>query len=331
MLRIARFLNMLLLAVLLAACGSASAGSAPVGTVVTPLYQKDLSQTAVAGKSPVAGISGKLDDSWLQSSFNGSVVAENHNVGGIYFTSQATATLLTAATNVVASTTFSGGETSGVKLSDTVPVGWRVRVVSQISDDIPLLVYPPTGETVDGTTNAVVMPGTWTEITRVSSTLWVSSQTASYIGPGLDNQNAWFSVRNLLGRNILLAQSVDGLGLDGITSRSNANSNAAAYFGMASSTLGAVQIYSLHSGTDIPGTLALNPIGGHVLIGASTDNPAGAVLQVNGAAQISFTDVAVAPASSTAACTKGELRVTSAYVYFCPAANTWVRSPLTTW
>jgi hypothetical protein len=38
-----------------------------------------------------------------------------------------------------------------------------------------------------------------------------------------------------------------------------------------------------------------------------------------------------APASSTAAGNAGEIRVTADYIYVCTAANTWVRSALTTW
>ncbi len=38
-----------------------------------------------------------------------------------------------------------------------------------------------------------------------------------------------------------------------------------------------------------------------------------------------------APASATATGTAGEIRITSTFIYYCTATNTWVRSALTTW
>lgn len=51
----------------------------------------------------------------------------------------------------------------------------------------------------------------------------------------------------------------------------------------------------------------------------------------NTASQFILSDLNTAPASATATGTKGEIRITSTYVYVCIATNTWVRSPLTTW
>ena len=41
--------------------------------------------------------------------------------------------------------------------------------------------------------------------------------------------------------------------------------------------------------------------------------------------------MATAPASATATGTVGDVRITATYIYVCTAANTWVRSALTTW
>jgi len=47
--------------------------------------------------------------------------------------------------------------------------------------------------------------------------------------------------------------------------------------------------------------------------------------------QYILSDLNVAPASATATGTKGEIRVTSNYIYVCTATNTWVRAALSTW
>jgi len=44
-----------------------------------------------------------------------------------------------------------------------------------------------------------------------------------------------------------------------------------------------------------------------------------------------LTDLNSAPASATATGTKGEIRITSTYIYVCTATNTWVRAALSTW
>ena len=38
-----------------------------------------------------------------------------------------------------------------------------------------------------------------------------------------------------------------------------------------------------------------------------------------------------APASATTTCAQGEMRITDAHLYYCPASNTWVRAALSTW
>jgi hypothetical protein len=57
-------------------------------------------------------------------------------------------------------------------------------------------------------------------------------------------------------------------------------------------------------------------------------------LEINGnikVTQLKLSDVNTAPASATATGTKGEIRWTPTYVYFCTATNTWVRAALATW
>jgi hypothetical protein len=49
------------------------------------------------------------------------------------------------------------------------------------------------------------------------------------------------------------------------------------------------------------------------------------------APSFTLTDLNTAPASSTATGTKGEIRITSTYIYICTATNTWVRAALSTW
>jgi hypothetical protein len=49
------------------------------------------------------------------------------------------------------------------------------------------------------------------------------------------------------------------------------------------------------------------------------------------AKQYKLSELNIAPASAKATGIKGEIRVTSTYIYVCIDTNTWVRSPLTTW
>jgi hypothetical protein len=57
-------------------------------------------------------------------------------------------------------------------------------------------------------------------------------------------------------------------------------------------------------------------------------------LDVNGTAEANefkVSDLNTAPASATAPGTKGEIRITTGYIYVCIATNTWVRAALSTW
>jgi hypothetical protein len=72
---------------------------------------------------------------------------------------------------------------------------------------------------------------------------------------------------------------------------------------------------------------------GNILIGTATDNAVDK-LQISGAvvaSQYKLSALNIAPASSTASGTIGEIRYDENYMYVCVAPNTWKRSPLTTW
>ncbi|AZQ43447.1 hypothetical protein [Nonlabens ponticola] len=55
------------------------------------------------------------------------------------------------------------------------------------------------------------------------------------------------------------------------------------------------------------------------------------VLGTSTSQQYVLSDLNTAPASATAPGIKGEIRVTTDFIYVCIATNTWVRSPLSTW
>jgi hypothetical protein len=54
-------------------------------------------------------------------------------------------------------------------------------------------------------------------------------------------------------------------------------------------------------------------------------------LNINGALYVKINDVYSVPASSSASCSTGEIRVSASYIYVCVATNTWGRSALTAW
>lgn len=71
-----------------------------------------------------------------------------------------------------------------------------------------------------------------------------------------------------------------------------------------------------------------------LLLGPSVSDDGVNRLQVNGSiksTQFNLSDLNTAPSSATATGTKGEIRVTSGYIYVCTATNTWVRAALATW
>ena len=75
-------------------------------------------------------------------------------------------------------------------------------------------------------------------------------------------------------------------------------------------------------------SLALQPYGGRLLVGASADS-GGALLQVNGDRIRVAT--AKTPASAADTGTAGEICWDADYIYVCTATNTWKRTAISTW
>jgi hypothetical protein len=123
------------------------------------------------------------------------------------------------------------------------------------------------------------------------------------------------------------------------------NSGGSTYVGLNSSTGGNLLVGSANYAFVI-GVLGANPIQfgtngalrqtifatGNTAFGSATDDGIN-LLQVNGsvkATQFRLSALNTAPSSSTDTGALGEIRITAGYVYVCSAANTWLRSALTT-